>query len=61
MVKHCQGHMSWTKFEQLLNNACSVMRKKHKMDMHPEEAKIQSSLRKMRDPELKHMCSKSQR
>ena len=28
----------------------SVMRKEHKMDMHPEEAEIWSSLKKLRDP-----------
>ena len=47
--------MWWTEFEQLLNNTRSVMRRKCKTDVHPEEAEIQLPLRKLKDLELQHM------
>jgi len=48
-------HMYWTKFEQLLNNAYSVMRRKYSAECHPEEMKIRSLLKKIRDPALEHI------
>ena len=56
---HCNGenhpHMCWAEFKQLLNDACAVLRKKHKQEISPEDVKIQSSLGKTRDLELKHL------
>ena len=50
-----QLHMHWAKFKQLLDNACAALRKKQRRDTHPEEAKIQSSLRRTKDPDLKNI------
>ena len=56
---HCNGenppHMCWTECEQLLNDAHSVVRRKCSAECHPEETKIQSPLKKIKDPDLEHI------
>ena len=55
-------HMCWSKFEQLLNNAHSVMRRKCGAECHPEEMKVRSLLKKIKDPDLEHIhCAVIQR
>ena len=48
-------HMHWTKFEQLLDDAHSVVRRKCSAECHPEEMKIQSLLKKIKDSDLEHV------
>ena len=47
-------HMDWCEFESLLNDAHSVMRRKHG-ETTPEETKVRRLLKRIRDPDLNHI------
>ena len=48
-------HMHWKKPEQLLDDTHSAVRRQHSAECHPEEMKIQSSLKKIEDPDPEHI------
>ena len=55
---HCGGenppHVDWCEFESSLNDAHAVVRRKHG-ETTPEETKVRSLLKRIRDPDLNHI------